>query len=108
MAATRRRVRGALTHDVIHGLDITVPLGIDRHVPDGRLRIVLHGITPKRVKFFGVDLDGIQLRADDLDWTFGSGTPLSGTAQDLLLILSGRMLPAGHLRGQPSQQFTNR
>jgi uncharacterized protein (TIGR03083 family) len=98
---------GALSHDVIHGLDITVPLGIDRRVPEERLRIVLRGITPKRLKFFGVDLDGIQLRADDLDWTFGSGTPLSGTAQDLLLVLCGRTLPTGRLRGEPAQRFTN-
>jgi hypothetical protein len=43
-----------------------VPLGIDRRVPEERMRLVLDGITPRNVKFFGVDLDGIQLRADDL------------------------------------------
>ena len=80
-----------------------MPLGIDRRVPEDRLRIVLRGATPKRLEFFGVDLDGIQLRADDLDWTFGSGTPLSGTARDLLLVLCGRTLPAGRLRGEPSR-----
>src|SRR5688500_13041880 len=32
---------GALSHDVIHGLDITVALGLDRRVPLDRLRIVL-------------------------------------------------------------------
>jgi hypothetical protein len=61
----------------------------------------------KGLKFFGVNLEGIQLRADDLDWTFGSGTPLSGTAQDLLLVLCGRTSPSGHLRGEPAQRFTN-
>jgi hypothetical protein len=95
-----------LSHDIIHGLDITVPLGIDRRVPEERLRIVLGSSTPKQLKYFGVDLDGIQLRADDLDWTFGSGTPVSGAAQDLLLVLCGRTLPPGHLRGEPSQRFT--
>ena len=69
---------GALIHGVIHGLDFTVPLGIDRLVPEQRLRIVLHGITkPKPLKFFGADLRGIELRADDIDWSFGSGTPSS-------------------------------
>src|SRR5674476_444211 len=59
---------GALTHDVIHGLDVTVPLGIGRHVPEERLRTVLHGITkPKPLKYFGVDLRGIELCADDID-----------------------------------------
>jgi uncharacterized protein (TIGR03083 family) len=99
---------GALSHDVIHGLDITVPLGIDRRVPTERLRLVLDGINPRSLKFFGVDLDGVHLCADDLDWTFGSGTPLSGAAQDLLLVLCGRTLPAGHLRGEPARRFTSR
>jgi uncharacterized protein (TIGR03083 family) len=99
---------GALTHDVIHGLDFTVPLGIDRQVPQDRLRIVLRGLgTSKGLKYFGVDLQGIELRADDIDWTFGSGTPMSGTAQDLALVLCGRRLPTGRLRGEPSERFTD-
>src|SRR6201995_3984885 len=57
---------GALAHDLIHGLDIPVPLGLDRPVPEERLRVVLPGSAADRsVRFFGVDLDGIELRADD-------------------------------------------
>ncbi|HEX9356684.1 MAG TPA: maleylpyruvate isomerase family mycothiol-dependent enzyme, partial [Streptosporangiaceae bacterium] len=98
---------GALTHDVIHGLDITVALGLGRQVPADRLEIVLAGITAaKSVRFFGTDLDGIELRADDLDWSFGSGTPVSGSAQDLALVVCGRKLPPGHLRGEPCARFT--
>ncbi|WP_216211568.1 maleylpyruvate isomerase family mycothiol-dependent enzyme [Amycolatopsis aidingensis] len=99
---------GALSHDVIHGLDITVPLGIDRTVPPERLRPVLDGLEPKQLKFFGADLDGIELRATDLDWSYGSGTPLSGTAQDLLLVACGRTLPPGHLHGEPSARFSTK
>lgn len=97
---------GALSHDVIHGLDITVALGLDRCVPADRLRLVLDGVNARSLAYFGVDLTGIALCADDLDWTCGSGTTLSGTAQDLLLVLCGRTLPAGHLRGEPAQRFT--
>ncbi len=97
---------GALSHDVIHGLDITVALGIDRKVPAERLQVVLGGLSDKHLKYFGSDLTGIQLRADDLDWTFGSGEPLSGHAQDLLLAVCGRTLPAGHLEGAQSIRFT--
>jgi uncharacterized protein (TIGR03083 family) len=98
---------GALTHDVIHGLDITVPLAVDRQVPEEHLRIVLEAITkPKSLKFFASDLEGTELRADDIDWSFGSGAPVSGRAQDLALVLSGRTLPAGRLRGEPSARFT--
>ncbi|HEY3610578.1 MAG TPA: maleylpyruvate isomerase family mycothiol-dependent enzyme [Pseudonocardiaceae bacterium] len=59
---------GALVHDVIHGLDITVALGIDQPIPPDRLRVVLDGVTkPASRKHFGIDLTGIELRADDLD-----------------------------------------
>ncbi|MEV6560551.1 maleylpyruvate isomerase family mycothiol-dependent enzyme [Nocardia sp. NPDC051756] len=97
---------GALSHDVIHGLDITVALGLDRKVPEHRLRLVLDAINPKSVKFFGVDLKGIQLHADDLEWNYGSGEVVSGAAQDLLLVLCGRTLPAGRLHGDKATQFT--
>jgi uncharacterized protein (TIGR03083 family) len=97
---------GALSHEVIHGLDFTVPLGLDRRVPEDRLRIVLGGFdTSKSLKFFGVDVRGIELRADDLDWSIGDGTPMYGAAQDLILVLCGRKLPAGRLRGEPSHRF---
>ena len=98
---------GALAHDLIHGLDITVPLGLAGPVPEERLRLVLPAsLTDRSVKFFGVDLDGIELRADDMDWTLGSGAPLTGAAADLLLVLCGRTLPAGRLAGEPSARFT--
>ncbi|GAA5090240.1 maleylpyruvate isomerase family mycothiol-dependent enzyme [Nocardia iowensis] len=99
---------GALSHDVIHGLDITVGLGLDRKVPEDRLRLVLGDINPKHVKFFGVDLKGLELRADDMDWSYGSGEILSGAAQDLLLVLCGRKLPAGKLHGDKAKRFTRR
>ncbi|MCR6485331.1 maleylpyruvate isomerase family mycothiol-dependent enzyme [Amycolatopsis sp. OK19-0408] len=97
---------GALSHDVIHGLDITTALNLERRVPADRLEVVLAGITPKHEKYFGSDLRGVCLRADDLDWSYGSGTPLTGLAQDLLLVVCNRRLPAGRLRGEASTRFT--
>ena len=97
---------GALSHDVIHGLDLTVALGIDRQVPAERLRIVFDAMRPRHAKYFGVDLTGVQLQATDLSWTYGTGTPLTGAAQDLLLVLSGRSLPPNHLSGRDADRFT--
>lgn len=90
-------VAGALSHDVIHGLDITVALGLDRVVPHDRLKFVLDGMKPSNVKYFGADLDGKRLEATDLDWTFGEGEPVRGQAQDLLLLVCGRTLPPDRL-----------
>jgi uncharacterized protein (TIGR03083 family) len=96
---------GALSHDVIHGLDITTAAGLDRRVPPDRLRIVLDAIKPRQVNYFGVDIDGIRLQATDLDWSYGSGTELNGAAQDLLLVLCGRMVPAGRITGESADRF---
>ncbi|MFB4273601.1 maleylpyruvate isomerase family mycothiol-dependent enzyme [Nonomuraea sp. GTA35] len=88
----------ALGHDVVHGLDITVALGLGRRVPQDRVRLLLSQVTPKTLKFFGADLAGVELRATDLDWSFGTGSPLTGDAQSLLLLAYGRKLPPGHLQ----------
>ena len=45
--------------------------------------------------------DGIELHAEDIDWSYGAGPPVIGTAQNLALILCGRTLAAGQLRGEP-------
>ena len=69
----------ALTHDVIHGLDFTTALGTGRRVPEERLRQVLATVTgDESRKHFGVDLTGIELRATDLDWSFGQRHPADG------------------------------
>ncbi|MFJ3765988.1 maleylpyruvate isomerase family mycothiol-dependent enzyme [Streptomyces sp. NPDC090082] len=98
----------ALGHDVVHGLDIIVALGLDRRVPEDRLRLLLDRVKPSGLRFFGVDLDGVRLCAEDLDWSYGSGSPVYGSAQDLLLLAFGRRLPPGRLRGGPSSRFTRR
>lgn len=98
-------IAAALGHDVVHGLDITVALGLGRRVPEDRVRILLAGVSARSATFFGADLSGIGLRATDLDWSFGTGTPVSGAAQDLLLLAFGRRLPPGHLWGEPADRF---
>jgi hypothetical protein len=97
----------ALGHDVVHGLDVTVALGLLRSVPEDRLRLLLDDITPRGLKFFGADLRGVRLCAEDMDWSYGSGSPVYGAAQDLLLLAHGRRLPQGRLRGGPSSRFTH-
>jgi uncharacterized protein (TIGR03083 family) len=97
---------GALSHDVIHGLDVSTALRRDGAASVERVGMVLAGLRPKQVAFFGVDLDGVELRADDCDWSYGSGEPVHGRAQDLLLLLCGRRVPAGRLSGPAAARFT--
>jgi uncharacterized protein (TIGR03083 family) len=98
---------GALTHDVVHGLDITVPLSIEHPVSEQALRVVLESATtPLSLKHFGRDLTGIRLEADDLDWSFGDGEALRGRGRHLLMVLMDRRLPEGLLSGAATAQFT--
>jgi uncharacterized protein (TIGR03083 family) len=102
-------LEGALTHTVIHGLDITVPLGIGRRVPQDRMRLALEILGEAVVLgHFGTDLTGVELRADDLGWSLGSGDLVCGDGQDLALVVGGRTLPPGRLRGALSARFTGR
>ncbi len=89
---------GALNHVVIHGLDITVPLGASRRPPDPSIRSVLDNLTQGGTHaHFGFDLDGLRLETTDMDWAFGSGTPVRGAAGDLALLVCGRTLPPGRI-----------
>ncbi|MEW1639618.1 maleylpyruvate isomerase family mycothiol-dependent enzyme [Streptomyces sp. NPDC093801] len=98
----------ALGHDVVHGLDVTTALGIDRRVPEDRLSVLLDAVGPGGLRFFGVDLTGVRLCAEDADWSYGTGTPVYGAAQDLLLVTFGRRLPPGRLHGDAADRFTRR
>ena len=98
---------GALTHDVVHGLDVTVPLGIAHPVGEPALRTVLeHATGPQSLKHFAPDLTGTRLEATDLDWSFGDGVPLRGAARHLLLVLAGRRLPPELLTGPATARFS--
>jgi uncharacterized protein (TIGR03083 family) len=93
---------GALNHVVIHGLDVTVPLGVPRRSPDETIRVVLDDLTQGGGHaHFGVDIEGRSLQASDLDWSHGSGPALRGAAGDLALAICGRTVPGGRLEGEP-------
>jgi uncharacterized protein (TIGR03083 family) len=103
-------LRGALSHDVIHGLDITWPLGLAYEIPVEAITMVLGSITgplalpgdavvaadvqpgAERTTLFGFPLDGIRVSATDLDWSVGQGAELSGRGRDLLPLLAGRKI----------------
>ena len=100
-------LEGALTHCVIHELDITEAVPLERRVPGPRIARVLAIVAgPHSPNLFGVDLTDVELRADDLDWSSGSGTLVSGPAQALALVACGRRLPPGRLGGDATGRFT--
>jgi uncharacterized protein (TIGR03083 family) len=80
---------GALSHDTIHGLDITEPLGLPAP-PVERIALVLANTNARSLAYFGVDLAGIQLRGTDADVRLGEGKPVELGVKDILLTITGR------------------
>ena len=98
---------GALTHCVIHALDIEEAVPLPRRVPEASIRSVLALVTAEGApNLFGIDLSAVELRADDLDWSSGSGALVAGPAQALVLVAAGRRLPSGRLHGEAAARFT--
>ncbi|MGO8960404.1 MAG: maleylpyruvate isomerase family mycothiol-dependent enzyme [Streptosporangiaceae bacterium] len=92
---------GALSHDVIHGLDITWPLDIKAQIPDRALAAVLDSITSRGAQtFFGFPLAGLEVSATDLDWSIGSGARLAGRGRDLVMLLAARSVPRSLFAGE--------
>jgi uncharacterized protein (TIGR03083 family) len=85
---------GALSHDIIHGLDITWPLSIRYPIAGQAMTAVLDLIVGQGGRsVFGFDLAGLELQASDLDWSSGTGAPLAGHSRDLLLLIARRTIP---------------
>ncbi|MET8541735.1 maleylpyruvate isomerase family mycothiol-dependent enzyme [Kitasatospora sp. NPDC004799] len=97
----------ALAHDAVHGLDITVALGLPARLPVARTTALLAGVTPGSLRFFGARVGGVRLEATDADWSYGHG-PLAvqGRAEHLLLVTYGRRVPAGLLAGPGAERFS--
>ena len=92
---------GALSHAVIHSLDVTVALGKPAVAPDEAVVAVLDQLTAANGAFFGLDLTGTRLEADDADWTWGEGEVVRAGTGELVALLGGRTLPDGRTLGRP-------
>ena len=84
---------GALSHVVIHGLDITAATGLPRTASDEATHAVLSTLTDGGAQPFGLDITGRSLRATDLDWQLGDGPWVEAAAAELILALAGRQRP---------------
>ena len=86
---------GALSHAVIHSLDVTVALDLPPVAPEGAVLAVLDQVTAADGAWFGIDLTGVRLEAADSGWSWGSGDVVRADSGQLLSLLGGRTLPDG-------------
>jgi len=86
---------GALSHAVIHSLDVTVALGRPPVAPQEAVTALLDQLTAADGAWFGVDLTGVRLEVTDTGWSWGGGDVVRAGSDELVALLSGRALPDG-------------
>ena len=93
---------GALNHVVIHGLDVTVPLGAPRLASDEAIDVVLDDLSEGGGhEHFGIDISDRRLEATDLGWSYGTGPVLRAEAAVLAVMICGRTAPDGRFTDRP-------
>ncbi len=88
---------GALSHAVIHSLDVTVALDRPAVAPAEAVIAILDQLTAANGVIFGLDLTGVRLEATDTEWSWGTGEAVRADSGHLAALLSGRTLPDGHV-----------
>nr|WP_293310838.1 maleylpyruvate isomerase family mycothiol-dependent enzyme [Mycolicibacterium sp.] len=96
MVGARKKVPGTsvqqpLIELLVHGQDITVPLGIDRPMPVDAAVEAANRLA--RMKFplnAMARLDGVRLVATDADFAAGQGREVKAPIRDIVMVLAGR------------------
>ena len=91
-----------LTDLLVHGLDISWPLRLTREVPGERLEKALTFLTATAARGLVPEgrLRDLRFEADDIDWAHGSGPAVRGSADALLLAITGRTAALASLSGE--------
>lgn len=99
MVGGRRRPPGTAVADplmdlLVHGQDIAIPLGIDRSMPTDAALVAAARLWNMGFPFHARKrFSGVAFTATDAAFAVGSGSAVSGSLQDIVLVLAGR--PAG-------------
>ncbi|MED5812424.1 maleylpyruvate isomerase family mycothiol-dependent enzyme [Mycolicibacterium sp. 050232] len=88
-----------LIDGTVHHQDIRRALGLQRTVPAQRLQRILPLVPGNPRLGAGRRIKGLRLCANDIDWERGSGPEVVGSAEALLLAMTGRRQAAEELTG---------
>ncbi len=86
---------------LVHGQDLTIPLGIDLRRPVEHWRAALGFLTGSAARrgFVHARLPAVRLVSEDVDWSHGSGPEVDGTAREIGVTLAGRDATLDRLSG---------
>jgi len=86
---------------VLHDLDVRIPLGITRDIPEDRLAVTFHHLAtaPSPGYAVGTRLRGLRFETTDTGWTTGAGEVVRGPAEAIVLAMSGRTAAWADLAG---------
>jgi uncharacterized protein (TIGR03083 family) len=91
-----------LTDLLVHGQDMRRPLGLQRDFVPARQLVVLDFlVTGRGGRGFVPEerMADLAFAATDVDWTSGSGRPVTGTAEAIMMAMTGRAVALADLAG---------
>ncbi len=96
-----------LTDILIHSQDIRIPLGLPTDQPVEPYRHVLDLLVTKKATgaFVPKQLPAVRFAPTDLDWSYGDGAVVEGTAADIALGMTGRLARLDALGGAGQPAF---
>jgi len=104
-----------LVDAVVHAIDIRRPLNSPRAVPPEAFAQVadfsINSKWPMTISVGGSArkrLTGIQLVAEDYDWSHGEGPPVRAQGEAVLRVLYGRQVTRDELTGEAADQLATR
>ena len=95
MVGSRRKILGTTARDplmdvLVHGQDITVPLGIDRSMP---VDVANHLWRMRFPMNPSSRLQDLRLVATDADFAVGAGREVRAPIRELVMVIAGRKAP---------------
>lgn len=101
-------LKGKLADNTVHELDVRWALGRQADLPADRLAAALTGSCTTGLWGNTRRIKGLRLVTEDVDWSWGAGPTVTGTAQSMLLAVNGRPVGLTHLAGDGLHVLTAR
>jgi uncharacterized protein (TIGR03083 family) len=94
---------------IVHGDDVRRPLGVNYGYPADHVIAAAEFYKASNLLLGSKKrITGLTLRADDMDWSTGSGPEVVGPGASLLSAMTGRRAALDDLHGDGLDQFATR